>query len=94
MTNFYIQGEVLGQGNFGKVWKVTHKKSKMVRAMKQIKKSALVKEDEERLFNEMNILKTLDHPHIVKLFELYQDSRCYYLITEYLSGGELFERIK
>ena len=43
----------------------------MVRAMKQIKKSALLKEDEEKLFSEMNILRTLDHPHIVKLFELY-----------------------
>ena len=42
----------------------------------------------------MNILKNLDHPHIVKLYELYQDAQNYYLITEYLSGGELFERIK
>jgi calcium-dependent protein kinase len=42
----------------------------------------------------MNILKNLDHPHIVKLYELYQDTTSYYLITEYLSGGELFDRIK
>ena len=42
----------------------------------------------------MNILKNLDHPHIVKLYELYQDQTNYYLVTEYLSGGELFERIK
>jgi calcium-dependent protein kinase len=42
----------------------------------------------------MTILKNLDHPHIVKLFELFQDAQNYYLITEYLSGGELFERIR
>lgn len=53
----------------------------------------------------MNILKNLDHPHIVKLFELFQDENNYYLVTEYLinfylfffrylSGGELFDRIK
>ena len=42
----------------------------------------------------MNILRNLDHPHIVKLYELYQDEKNYYLITEYLSGGELFDRIK
>jgi calcium-dependent protein kinase len=42
----------------------------------------------------MNILKNLDHPHIVKLYELYQDQTNYFLVTEYLSGGELFERIK
>jgi len=39
--------------------------------MKQLKKSALIKEEEQRLFSEMNILKNLDHPHIVKLYELF-----------------------
>ena len=46
------------------------------------------------MFSEMNILKTLDHPHIIRLYELYQDSKSYYLITEYCSGGELFDKIK
>jgi calcium-dependent protein kinase len=41
----------------------------------------------------MDILKNLDHPNIVKLYELYQDEKFYYLITEYLTGGELFDRI-
>ena len=62
---------MLGEGAYGKVWKVTHKTSQMVRAMKSIKKSAILKEDQEKLFSEMNILKNLDHPHIVKLFELF-----------------------
>jgi calcium-dependent protein kinase len=56
-------------------------------------KSALFEEDQNRLFAEMDILKNLDHPNIVKLYELYQDEKFYYLITEYLSGGELFDRI-
>ncbi|CAK75708.1 unnamed protein product (macronuclear) [Paramecium tetraurelia] len=90
----YNFGKVLGQGAFGKVWKVTHKTTGLVRAIKQLKKSSLIKEDEQRMFSEMNILKNLDHPHIVKLFELYQDENNYYLVTEYLSGGELFDRIK
>ncbi|CAD8181434.1 unnamed protein product [Paramecium pentaurelia] len=91
---YYTTGEVLGQGAYGKVWKVTHKNTGMIRAMKQLKKSSLIVEEEQRLFAEMNILKNLDHPHIVKLYELYQDQQNYYLITEYLSGGELFDRIK
>ena len=62
---------MLGEGAYGKVWKVTHKTSGMVRAMKSLKKSSILKEEQERLFSEMNILKNLDHPHIVKLFELY-----------------------
>ncbi len=43
----------------------------LLRAMKQLKKSALIKEEEQKLFAEMNILKNLDHPHIVKLYELF-----------------------
>ena len=53
------------------------------KAMKSIKKSDLVKEDEERMFAEMNILRNLDHPNILKLHDLYQDDQNYYLITEF-----------
>ncbi len=41
--------------------------------MKSLKKSAIINEDKEKLFSEMYILKNLDHPNIVKLFELFQD---------------------
>lgn len=51
--------------------------------MKQIKKDRIVKEDEEKMLNEVEILKELDHPNIVKLHELYEDTKNYYLITEY-----------
>lgn len=50
--------------------------------MKSIKKSSILREEQERLFSEMNILKNLDHPHIVKLYELYEDTKHYYLVTE------------
>ena len=46
------------------------------------------------MFSEINILKNLDHPNILRIFELYQDKHNYFLITEYCSGGELFDRIK
>lgn len=50
--------------------------------MKVLKKENLIKEEEKKLFAELDILKNLDHPHIVKLFELFQDNENYYLITE------------
>lgn len=43
----------------------------MVRAMKSIMKDTLIEEEEELLFSEMNVLKDLDHPNIVRLYELY-----------------------
>jgi len=45
------------------------------------------------LMRELEILKTLDHPNIIKLYEVYQDSSYFHLVMEYCSGGELFERI-
>lgn len=62
--------------------------------MKSIKKDAILKEEQQKLFSEMNILRNLDHPNIVKLYELYEDPKNYYLVTEYCNGGELFDRIK
>ena len=48
----------------------------------------------EGFFSEIAILKEVDHPNIVRMYELYQDKKYYYLITELCKGGELFDRIK
>ena len=42
---------------------------------------------------EMSLLRKLDHPNILKLFEVFEDPKKYYLVTEYCKGGELFEEI-
>jgi len=46
------------------------------------------------LFNELQMLKEIDHPNVMRIHELFKDDHHYYLITEYLAGGELFDRIK
>lgn len=62
--------------------------------MKSIKKSSLFKEDERKIFMEMAILKEMDHPNIIKLYEIYDWQNYYYLITEYCDGGDLFEYLR
>jgi calcium-dependent protein kinase len=52
------------------------------------------KQEEDRMFTELDLLREMDHPNIVKVFEHYQDEKYHYLISEYCSGGELFDRIK
>ena len=42
---------------------------------------------------EINILKGLDHPNILKIYEAYKDSKNFYIVTELLKGGELFDMI-
>jgi calcium-dependent protein kinase len=83
--------EKLGEGAYGCVYKALHKKSKLVRAVKAIKR----KHVDEVAFNmEISILKMLDHPNIIRLFECYYDNNYYYMIEEYCSGGDLYDYIK
>ena len=90
----YRIGSKIGDGAFGSVRKVTHRTLGEIRAVKTIhKKSLKTEEEKQTFFNEVSVLKSLDHPNILKLYEFYQDSRNYYLITEYCAGGELFDRI-
>lgn len=43
--------------------------------------------------NEISIMKAVDHPNILKLFEFFEDEEHFYIITEYCDGGQLFEAI-
>ena len=82
----------IGEGGYGQVFLVRHKKMNMIRAMKIIPVNS--KNEEEKTDKEIDLLRQLDHPNIVKLFEYFSDEDKYYLITEYCRGGDLFELIK
>lgn len=64
-----------------------------MRAVKIIKKKALAEDERKKLKNEAEILRQMDHPNIIKLYEIFEDKKYYYIITEFLTGGELFEKI-
>ena len=85
----------LGEGAFGNVWKVKKKQTGIIRAMKRIpKQRKRTLSNVHDIINEIETLKQLDHPHIVKIFEFFIEADGYYLITEYCRGGELFDVIK
>jgi len=87
----YDMCEKLGEGAFGCVYKLCHKKTNFIRAVKAIKKKHI---DGNALNNEISVLKNLDHPNVIKLFECFYDSNFYYMIEEYCSGGDLYDYIK
>jgi calcium-dependent protein kinase len=68
-----------------------HRETKQWYAIKSIRKSKVGKI--EVLKREIEILKSVDHPHIIKLIEVHEDSKYLHLITELCTGGELFDRI-
>ena len=77
----------LGTGSYGSVKKVRHKKLKEIRAMKIILKK------NETARNEIEIMRKISHPHIVNIFDIYEDTKKYYIMMELFEGGELFEAI-
>ncbi len=84
----------LGQGSFGLVFLVRHKISGQVRAMKILRRiTEKGEETDKQLINEINILKKIDHPSIIKIFSFYIGKTDFILITEYCSGGELYDKM-
>lgn len=92
--NFSLKYDVcreLGHGAYGKVSRVQNRLTQEYRACKQLSKLKMANIPK---FNaEINIMTKTDHPNIIKLYEVYEDSRYFYLIMEECTGGELFERI-
>jgi len=104
VTQDYTLGKKLGSGNFAKVvlgelkreqpqWKL---KTGDHVAIKVVKKPSNVKRAPERvqmLRAEVEILRSINHPNIVRLYEIYESPQRLYLVMDLLTGGELFDRI-
>ena len=96
----YQKIKELGAGSFAKVILVKNNVTGLIRAMKIIKKKKIMTSTSPsdgstdlEILNEINVLKQIDHPNVVKIFEFYNSEDAYYLITEYCEGGELFKII-
>lgn len=78
----------IGVGGFGKVYKVRHKVSKNVYAIKVINKKKILEHDlVEQIKLEVKIMYKLDHNHILKLYNHYEDDDNFYLILQYCAKG-------
>lgn len=84
---------MLGQGSFSIVFLAKNLKTDTLRCVKKINKSKFTKDESESIMNEIHVLSELDHPNIIRIFEYYESKNSLYIITEYLDGGELFEKI-
>ncbi|KRX05936.1 Protein kinase-like domain [Pseudocohnilembus persalinus] len=83
----------LGEGSFAKVYQGVRKSDGLEVAIKIFDKKTLEYDDQMALETEVEIMSAVDHPNIVKLFQVYDDKKYFYMILELMTGGELFDRI-
>lgn len=90
----YEELAILGEGTFGLVKKVCLiNNKKTIRAMKIISKKNIVKGQSTKLFEEIEILRRLEHPNIMKIYEYFIDDKNIYIITEFCDEGDLLGKI-
>ena len=94
--NYYKEKLDLGAGTYGTVKKVVLiKNPSTVRAMKIIPKTNIIKGlDQAKLIDEIKILKKLDHPNIMKIFECFVDEKNFYIISDFCDQGDLLGKLE
>mmetsp|Transcript_8204 Transcript_8204/g.18358 ORF Transcript_8204/g.18358 Transcript_8204/m.18358 type:complete len:479 (-) Transcript_8204:122-1558(-) len=85
------KNRVVGEGSYGQVRQGKDRSTGALRAIKAIDKAKI--SDHARFEKEVAIQQALDHPNIVKLYEIFKDAKKIYLVMELCTGGELFDRI-
>ena len=92
----YKVGKVLGKGAYGKVHLGLHKLANMFVAMKSMSKKKLKegKNNKAKVDNEVELLKTIDHPGIVKLYEIFETDEHYLIIIELCPGGDMIGYVR
>lgn len=91
----YTEVKKIGEGAFAQVFLCMHIPTGQKRAIKAIHKSGLHHDqiDKDRMLKEINVLKSLDHPNILRCYEIFEDQLHYYVSVEYCEGGELFKKL-
>lgn len=92
-ADFIINDEIVGSGAFATVKKAIERSTGETFAVKIISKRKVYSSGMDGVTRELNILKNLDHPNIVKLKAFYEDSTDYYIVMEFVAGGDLMDFI-
>ncbi|KXJ13094.1 serine/threonine-protein kinase SIK2 isoform X2 [Exaiptasia diaphana] len=90
-VGFYDIEKTIGKGNFSVVKLAKHRITKTKVAIKIIDKTQLDEMNLKKVYREIQIMKLLQHPYIIKLYQVMETKSMLYLVTEYASNGEMFD---
>jgi len=93
VDDYYERGREIGRGGFSVVMEGEQKGTGEKFAIKCIKKSNVERDDIKLLRREIQIMKKVDHPNILKLFEVFESEEEFFLVMELVEGKELFDKI-
>ena len=82
ISKVYQVTSALGEGGYGEVFLAKHLDSGTERAIKVIEKAKTNSKENDMILNEFNIVKDLDHPNLLKMYEMFEDSRHFYIVTD------------
>ena len=88
---YYTLDKTLGQGQFGTVKLATHKKTRKQVAIKQVKKKDMNYLEVLQQRREIEVLKICQHPNIINLVDLFENSDHYFIVLDYMAGNDLFD---
>eukprot|EP00928_Gymnodinium_smaydae_P022481 TRINITY_DN18867_c0_g1_i1.p1 TRINITY_DN18867_c0_g1~~TRINITY_DN18867_c0_g1_i1.p1 ORF type:complete len:531 (-),score=90.12 TRINITY_DN18867_c0_g1_i1:56-1648(-) len=91
--SYTFTAQPIGCGGFGKVYRAVHKATQSVRAVKCMSTTKL-KRAVDQFRQEIAIMKLMNHPNIVKLFEVFEDREHIYLVMEICLGGCLMDHLR
>jgi len=92
-SEFYDLGSDIGEGAFSSIREALYKPTTLNKNAYAIKIVRKDKTSLEEVENEVGILKEMRHPHVLKIYDYFEDDSCCYLVTEKMGGGELYDRI-
>lgn len=90
----YKIGKTIGKGGFAFVRKAKNRTTGQHVAIKIYQKEKMSEGERESMEIEMEVLKQLDHPNIIKLYDIFEDKKYICLVIELMEGGELYEMIE
>lgn len=88
---YYTLDKTLGKGQFGLVKLAVHRQTNKKVAIKQVKKKNMTHIEVFQQRREIEVLKMCQHPNIIKLVDLFENSEYYYIVLDYMAGSDLFD---
>ena len=90
----FLLNEEIGKGSFGRVYRSTCTKNSNTYVIKKINLTSLSFKHQMEAYNEVEVLKSISHPNIIKYFASFLENQVLSIVMEYAEGGDLYQMIR